>query len=48
MGITRMDEVPNTRRRELRGITKEMNAKIDKCVPQWLVRIEKMENNNIS
>ena len=47
-GIRRMDKFPNTRIRQLCGVTKEMDEKIDEDVLRWLGQVEKMENSRIA
>ena len=48
VGITRIDKVPNARIRELRGVTKEVEERIDECVPQSFGLPEKMKNTRIT
>ena len=41
-----MDRVPDTRIRELCGVTKDVDEKIDEVVLRWFGRVERMENRN--
>ena len=46
-----MDKVPNERIRQLCGVTKGVNKKINginECVLQWLEYVQKMENDRIT
>ena len=47
LGIRRMDKVPNARIRELSGVTKGVNEKIDEDVLRWFGHLERMENDRI-
>ena len=48
LGIRRMDKVPNARERELRGVTKGVDEKIDEGVLRWFGHVERMENDRIA
>ena len=43
LGIRRMDEVPNARIRQLCGMTKGVDQKIDEGVLQWFGHVERMD-----
>ena len=43
-GIKRMDGVPNTRMKELCGVTKGVNERNDLGVLRWFEHLERMEN----
>ena len=47
LGIKRMDKVTNTRIRELCGVTKGVDERIDEGVLRWFGHVEKMENVRI-
>ena len=43
LGVIRMDRVPNTRIRELFGVTKRVDERIDEgVVLRWFVHVERM------
>ena len=48
LDIRRMDNAPNARIRELCGVTKGVDEKIDKGVLRWFGHMERMENDRIS
>ena len=48
MGIRRMDKIPNARIRELCGMTKGENEKIDKGILRRFGHVERMENDRIA
>ena len=48
LGIRRMNKVPNARIRELCGVTKGVDERIDKDVLRWLGNEERMENDRIA
>ena len=48
LGIRRMDKVPNARIRQLCGVTKSVEEKIDEGVFRWFVQLERMENDMIA
>ena len=43
-----MDKVPDARVRQLCGLTKGVDEKIDEIVLRWFGRVERMENNRIA
>ena len=45
LGIRRMDRVPNARIRELCGVTKGVDERIDEGVFQCFDHVERMERN---
>ena len=47
MGIRRMDKVPNAQIRQLCGVTKDVNEKIDEDVLRWFGLVERIENDRI-
>ena len=47
-GIRRMDKVPNARIRQLCGVTKSIDVKIDEGVLRRFGRVERMENDRIA
>ena len=47
LGIRKMDKVPNAQIRQLCGVTKGVNEKID-GVLRWYSHVERMENNRIA
>ena len=47
LGIRRIDKVPNEQIRNLCGVTKGVDKKIDKG-SRWFGHMEKMENNRIT
>ena len=49
LGIRRMDKVPNVRIRQLCGVAKGMDEKIDEGVlRRWFGHVERMENDMIA
>ena len=42
LGIRRMDKVPNGQRRQLCGVTKGVDEKIDEGVLRWFGHVERM------
>ena len=48
LGIRRMDNVLNARIRQLCGVTKGLDEKIDEGVLRWLGHVERMENDRIA
>ena len=48
LGIRSMDRVPNGRIRELCGVTKGVDERIDEGVLQWFGHVERMENGRIA
>ena len=48
LGIRGMDKVPNARIRELCGVTKEVNERIDEGVLPWFVHVDRIENDKIA
>ena len=48
LGIRRMDIVPNARIRELCGVKKSLDKRIDESVFRWFVHVEKMERGMIA
>ena len=49
LGIRRMDKVPNVRIRQLCGVTKGVDKKIDEgVVLRWFGHIERIENDRIA
>ena len=48
LAIRRMDKVQNTRIRQLCGVTKNGDEKIDEGVLRWFGHVERMENDRIS
>ena len=47
-GIRRMDRVPNTRIRELCGVIKGVDERIDEGVLRWFGHMERMEDDKIA
>ena len=45
LGIKRMDRVPNARIRELVGVAKEIDERIDEGILRWFGHVERMEND---
>ena len=43
-----MDKFPNTRIRELCGLTKEVDEKTDEGILRWFGHVERIENDNIA
>ena len=48
LGISRMDRVPNARIRELWGVTKGVDERIDEGVLWWFSHVERIENDRIA
>ena len=48
LGIRRLDKVPNARLRQLCGVTKGVDEKIDEGVLRWCGYVERMENDRIA
>ena len=48
LGIRRIDKVPNARIRQLFGVTKCVDEKIDKGVLRWFGHVKRMENDSIA
>ena len=48
LGIRRMDRVPNARKRELCGMKKGLNERIDEGVLRWFGHVETMESYMIA
>ena len=48
LGYRRMDKVPSARIRQLCGMTKVEDKKIDKGVLRWFGHVERMENGRIA
>ena len=48
LGIRRMDRVPNAQIRELCGVKKGLDKKIDEGVLLWFSHMERMENDSIA
>ena len=48
LGIRIMDKVPNTRIKELCGVTKGLDEKVDEGVLRWFGHVERMENDRIA
>ena len=48
LGIRRMDRVPNAWIRELCGVVKRVDEKIDKCVLHWFGHIKRMNKDRIA
>ena len=44
MGIRRMDRIPNARIREICGVRKGLDERIDEGVLQWFGHVERMES----
>ena len=47
LGIRRMDRLPNAQIRELYGVKKGLNERIDEGVLQWLAHVERIESGRI-
>ena len=45
LGVRRMDKVPNAWIRQLCGVTKSLDEKIDEGVLRWFHNVERMEND---
>ena len=48
LGIRRMDRVPNARIRELCGMAKGVDERIEEDVLHWFSHVERMENDRIA
>ena len=48
LGIRRMDRVPNARIRELCGVTKGVDGRIDEGAFRWFGHVERMEKERIA
>ena len=48
LGIKRIDRVPNELIRELCGVAKGVDERIDESVLRWVGHIERLENDRIS
>ena len=48
LGIRRMDKVPNARIKELSGVAKCVDERIDEGVLRWFGHVERMENDRIA
>ena len=48
LGIRRMDRVPNARIRELCGVKKGLDERIDEGVLRWFGQVERMERGMIA
>ena len=48
LGIRRMDKVPNTQIRELCGVRKGLDERIDEGVFRWFSHVERMEIDRIA
>ena len=48
LGIRRRDRVPNAWIRELCGVTKGIDERIDDGVLKWFSHVERMENNRFA
>ena len=48
LGIRRMDKFPNAQIRELYGVMKGVNGRIDEGVFQWFDHVERLENDRIT
>ena len=48
LGIRRMDRVPNAEIRELCGVKKGLDERIDEGVLQWFAQVERMERGMIA
>ena len=47
VGIRRMDNVTNVQIKQLCGVTKGLDEKIDENVHRWFGHVERMENDRI-
>ena len=47
LGIRRIDKVMNARIRQLCGVTKGVDKKIDEGVLRWFDHVERMENDSL-
>ena len=48
MGIRRIDRVPNARIRELCGVRKALDERIDEGILRWFSHVERMESDRIA
>ena len=48
LGIRKMDRIPNTRIRELSGVRKGLDERIDESVLRWFGHVERMERDRIA
>ena len=48
LGINRMDKVPNARIRQLCGVTKDVDERIDEGVLRWFAHVDRIENGRIT
>ena len=48
LGVRRMDRIPNSRIRELYGVTKEIGERIDEDVLRWFGHMERRKNDRIA
>ena len=48
LGLRRMDGIPNARIRELRGVTKWVDERIDEGVLRWFGHVERIENDRFA
>ena len=46
LGIRKMNKVPNTRVRQLCGVMKGVDEKIDEGIIRWFVHVERTANDN--
>ena len=48
LGIRKMNKVPNARMRQLCGVTKGVDERIDEGFLRWFSLVERMENDRIA
>ena len=48
LGIRRMDRVLNVQIRKLCGVKKDLDERIDECIPWWFAHVERMERGMIA
>ena len=48
LGISRMDRIPNARIRELCGVAKRVDERVDEGVLRWFGHVERMERDRIA
>ena len=48
LGIRRMDRIPNARIRELGGVRKGLDERIDESILRWFRHVESMERDRIA
>ena len=48
LGIRRMHKVPNARIRDVYGVKRDLDERIDKEVLQWFGHVERMERDRIA